>query len=78
MKVDSRSIEGGKVMMPLGAYLVSKRYVFIQDRFGVSWQIVPQQLDELLSKDTSGRVMQAMLEMVKIDIAQREQAYNGN
>jgi predicted 3-demethylubiquinone-9 3-methyltransferase (glyoxalase superfamily) len=49
----------------------------LKDAFGVSWQIIPEQLEVLLSKDTSGRVMQAMLTMVKIDIAELEQAYRG-
>lgn len=31
--------EGGKVMMPTGEYPFAKRYAWIQDRFGVSWQI---------------------------------------
>src|SRR5213592_2991064 len=44
---------------------------WLKDKFGVSWQIVPTILPELLSdKDAakSQRVMQAMLEMVKLDI----------
>jgi predicted 3-demethylubiquinone-9 3-methyltransferase (glyoxalase superfamily) len=31
--------EGGKVMMPLGAYPFSKRYAWLSDKFGVSWQL---------------------------------------
>ena len=31
--------EGGKTMMPAGDYGFSKRFVWVQDRFGVSWQI---------------------------------------
>ena len=44
---------------------------WIKDRFGVSWQIVPRVLGELLGdKDQAkaGRVMQAMLKMQKLDI----------
>ncbi len=44
---------------------------WLKDKFGVSWQIVPTTLGELLgSKDPekSARVMQAMLKMTKIDI----------
>jgi predicted 3-demethylubiquinone-9 3-methyltransferase (glyoxalase superfamily) len=49
------------------------------DRFGLSWQIVPPALGELLSapdRVKAGRVMQAMLQMNKIDIAGLKQAYD--
>lgn len=51
---------------------------WLTDKFGVSWQIVPSQLDKLLSDPDpvkSGRVMQAMLQMKKIDIAGLKRAY---
>lgn len=50
---------------------------WLKDRFGVSWQIIPSVLGKLLgSKDTAkaGRVLQAMLQMGKLDIAKLEQA----
>jgi predicted 3-demethylubiquinone-9 3-methyltransferase (glyoxalase superfamily) len=50
---------------------------WLKDRYGVSWQIVPTVLGELLSdKDTakSERVMQALLKMVKLDIKKLKQA----
>ena len=50
---------------------------WLTDRFGVSWQIVPRVLGELLQhKDParSARVMQAMLKMVKLDIEALRQA----
>jgi predicted 3-demethylubiquinone-9 3-methyltransferase (glyoxalase superfamily) len=50
---------------------------WLKDRFGVSWQIVPRRLNELLSDtdpETSQRVMAAMLQMKKIDIETLEQA----
>jgi predicted 3-demethylubiquinone-9 3-methyltransferase (glyoxalase superfamily) len=50
---------------------------WLKDNFGLSWQIVPTALNELLGKDKSGRVMQAMLQMKKIDIKTLEQAYEG-
>jgi predicted 3-demethylubiquinone-9 3-methyltransferase (glyoxalase superfamily) len=52
---------------------------WLKDRFGISWQIVPTVLGELLSdKDParSERVMHAMLKMVKLDIKKLKQAYN--
>ena len=53
---------------------------WLKDRYGVSWQIVPRILAELLGDPDpakSGRVMQAMLGMVKIDIAGLRRAYDG-
>lgn len=51
---------------------------WLDDKFGVSWQIVPNALIELLSDPDpikSGRVMQAMLQMKKIDIEKLKQAH---
>jgi predicted 3-demethylubiquinone-9 3-methyltransferase (glyoxalase superfamily) len=53
---------------------------WLQDRFGLSWQVIPKALGEMLrDKDPqkSKRVMQAMMQMDKIDIAKLKQAYNG-
>ena len=50
---------------------------WLTDKFGVSWQIVPDRLGELMSDpdpERSGRVMQAMLKMIKLDIAGLEAA----
>jgi predicted 3-demethylubiquinone-9 3-methyltransferase (glyoxalase superfamily) len=46
---------------------------WLKDRFGLSWQIVPPMLTELLGdpdREKAHRVMQAMLQMTKIDIQQ--------
>lgn len=54
---------------------------WLKDRFGVSWQIVPNALPELLGasdRAAAGRAMQAMLAMSKIDIAMLEQAFRGS
>lgn len=51
---------------------------WLTDRFGVSWQIVPSVLGKYLSdKDTgkAGRVMQAMLQMTKMDISKLKRAF---
>jgi predicted 3-demethylubiquinone-9 3-methyltransferase (glyoxalase superfamily) len=56
------------------------RCAWLKDKFGVSWQIVPTALIELMqAKDArkSARVMKAMLQMTKIDIASLQQAYEG-
>lgn len=51
---------------------------WLQDKFGVSWQVIPTALGKLLSDpdpEKSGRVMRAMLQMEKIDIRGLQQAY---
>ncbi len=50
---------------------------WLKDRFGVSWQIVPTALVELLGSpdaETSQRVMRAMMQMKKIEIGELERA----
>ena len=53
---------------------------WLKDRYGVSWQIVPRQLREMLGDpDTkrAGRAMEAMLKMSKIDVAALRRAFEG-
>jgi predicted 3-demethylubiquinone-9 3-methyltransferase (glyoxalase superfamily) len=53
---------------------------WLEDKYGLSWQIIPTQLMALMGdKDAakSQRVMQAMLKMGKIDIAGLQRAYDG-
>lgn len=53
---------------------------WLKDRYGLSWQVVPGLLPELLSGadyDRSQRVMQALLQMKKLDIAELRRAYAG-
>jgi len=51
---------------------------WLKDKFGVSWQIIPSTLGKMLSdKEAGGRVMQAMLQMNKLDIGKLRQAYEG-
>jgi predicted 3-demethylubiquinone-9 3-methyltransferase (glyoxalase superfamily) len=53
---------------------------WLKDRFGLSWQIVPTILLEMLrdkDPEKARRVMAAMLQMVKLDIATLEKAYDG-
>lgn len=52
---------------------------WLKDKFGLSWQIVPRALMEMLKDkdaDKAARVMQAMFTMSKIDVARLQQAYN--
>jgi predicted 3-demethylubiquinone-9 3-methyltransferase (glyoxalase superfamily) len=54
---------------------------WLRDKFGLSWQIVPRRLDELMNDPDpikAGRVMHAMMQMVKLDVAKLEEAYEGN
>jgi predicted 3-demethylubiquinone-9 3-methyltransferase (glyoxalase superfamily) len=53
---------------------------WLKDRYGVSWQIVPTAMDEMMSQGTSdqmGRVTEAFLKMKKFDIAELKRAYEG-
>ncbi|MGB2694492.1 MAG: VOC family protein [Dehalococcoidia bacterium] len=53
---------------------------WLKDKFGVSWQVVPTVVPELLNDpdpDRSQRVMQALLQMKKLDIAKLKDAYAG-
>jgi predicted 3-demethylubiquinone-9 3-methyltransferase (glyoxalase superfamily) len=66
-----RLIEGGGQPVACG---------WLTDRFGLSWQIVPAVLGELLSDPDSGRssrALEAMLSMVKLDIAALRAAADG-
>jgi predicted 3-demethylubiquinone-9 3-methyltransferase (glyoxalase superfamily) len=53
---------------------------WLKDRYGVSWQVIPRQLPDLLNgpdPEGAARVMKAMLEMAKIDVAKVQEAYKG-
>jgi predicted 3-demethylubiquinone-9 3-methyltransferase (glyoxalase superfamily) len=68
----SRLTSGGGEEGPCG---------WLKDRFGVSWQIVPEQLGQMLSDPKSGNseaCMNAMMKMKKLDIAELERAYRGS
>ncbi len=67
---DALSANGGSI----------ERCGWLKDRFGVSWQIVPTALVQYLGgPDPAGakRAMQAMMQMVKLDIAGLKNAYEG-
>lgn len=53
---------------------------WLTDKFGVSWQVVPHMLGELIASsdpDKARRVMQAIYKMRKLDIAGLQAAYDG-
>jgi predicted 3-demethylubiquinone-9 3-methyltransferase (glyoxalase superfamily) len=53
---------------------------WLKDRYGVSWQIAPASMDEMMAsgdREAVGRVTRAFLRMKKFDIAALERAYRG-
>lgn len=64
-------VEGGGEHGPCG---------WLKDRYGLSWQIVPKGMDEMLggpNAEGSARAFQAMMGMGKIEIAELQRAYEG-
>jgi predicted 3-demethylubiquinone-9 3-methyltransferase (glyoxalase superfamily) len=52
---------------------------WIKDTFGLCWQIVPRRFTELIRDNDAKKVkavMEAMMTMVKLDVAELERAYN--
>jgi predicted 3-demethylubiquinone-9 3-methyltransferase (glyoxalase superfamily) len=65
----------------LSAVPESEQCGWLKDKYGISWQIIPKRLGELMSDpdpEKSGRVLEAMLKMKKIDLAKLEAAYELN
>ena len=53
---------------------------WLKDRYGLSWQIVPKRLNEMLEgpdRDGARRAMQAMLQMAKLEVEPLERAFRG-
>ncbi len=53
---------------------------WLRDRYGLSWQVIPRRLPELLgspNREGAARALEAMLKMVKIDVAELERAFKG-
>ncbi|HZZ98932.1 MAG TPA: VOC family protein, partial [Candidatus Saccharimonadia bacterium] len=64
----------------LSADPASEQCGWLKDKFGVTWQIVPRQLNEYLNgPDAAGaaRATQTMLKMKKLDVAELKKAYDG-
>ena len=61
----------------LSAVPESEQCGWLKDKFGFSWQIIPKQMEELMGdpdKQKAQRVVNAMLQMKKIDLAELEKA----
>jgi predicted 3-demethylubiquinone-9 3-methyltransferase (glyoxalase superfamily) len=50
---------------------------WLKDKFGLSWQIIPSMMGEFFTGPSSGRAMEAMLKMKKLDIARLREAAAG-
>lgn len=53
---------------------------WLKDKFGIRWQIVPANIGKMLSdpdRQRASRVFDAMVQMIKLDMAKLEEAYNG-
>lgn len=64
----------------LSAHPEAEQCGWLKDRFGLSWQIVPQEMAEMMTSTDplkAGRVMNAMLQMKKLDIAALRNAARG-
>ncbi len=64
----------------LSAVLEAEQCGWLKDKFGVSWQIVPGAMDEMMSNGTPEqlqRVTKAFLQMKKFDLAELQKAYEG-
>jgi len=65
--------------MTLDKYPFSDKCGWLRDKYGVTWQVAPALLDKLLNdpdKEKAGRVMKAMLQMIKIDSDKLQAAYD--
>lgn len=65
----------------LSAVPESEQCGWLKDKYGVSWQVSPEALDEMMEKGSQeqiDRVTQAFLQMKKFDLAQLQKAYEGN
>jgi predicted 3-demethylubiquinone-9 3-methyltransferase (glyoxalase superfamily) len=66
--------------LSIGGDVKAQQCGWLKDRFGVSWQVVPEVVTQLVSdpdSEKSQRAMQALLQMKKLDIAELERAYAG-
>src|SRR5262245_9877270 len=75
---DQREVD--RLTVALSAVPEAEQCGWVQDRFGLSWQIVPRRLHALMTDPDAAkarRVMEAMMKMKRIDIAAIERAADG-
>ena len=78
--IDAETQEEVDYWDKLSAVPESEQCGWLKDKFGISWQVVPKRLGELLNdpdQEKAARVMDVMLKQKKIVIAELEAAYNG-
>ena len=78
---DQQEVDHYWSKLTAGGDVQAQQCGWLQDRFGVSWQVVPRVLPEMLmDPDTakSARTMNALLKMKKLDIAALRHAFDGN
>lgn len=64
----------------LSAVPAAEQCGWLKDKYGLSWQVVPLDMDEMMGKGTpeqQARLTEAFLKMKKFDIAELQKAYNG-
>ena len=64
--------------MPMNKTFWGSYFGMLKDKFGISWQVNPTVLTQMLQdedRERADRVMRAMLQMGKIDIAKLEESY---
>jgi predicted 3-demethylubiquinone-9 3-methyltransferase (glyoxalase superfamily) len=74
---DQREVD--RLWAALGAGGKTEQCGWLRDRYGLSWQIVPKVLGKMMKdpdRARAGRVAQAMLQMVKLDVAGLQKAYD--
>jgi predicted 3-demethylubiquinone-9 3-methyltransferase (glyoxalase superfamily) len=65
----------------LSAFPSAEQCGWLKDKFGISWQIVPAEMEELMKtsdQERLNRITQSLLKMKKIDIDKLKQAASGN
>lgn len=65
----------------LSAVPESEQCGWLKDKYGVSWQIVPENMDDMMYKCTPeqlARVNEAIFKMKKLDVKELQKAYEGN